>query len=84
MNIEPIYWALAVSNQIRENQVKLREDYCRVSFMAHFFLEHVAVSIKGMMSGNRDFPKINLDVQKCYVYVARLVVTMTTIQIKSN
>ena len=32
-----------------------------------FSLERVAVRIKSMISGSRDFLKKSLDVQKCYV-----------------
>ena len=47
-------------------------------------LECVAVRIKKMINGSRDFLKKNLDVQKCYVGVARHIAAMTTSQINSN
>ena len=47
-------------------------------------LERVAVSIKSMINGSRDFLKRNLDVQKCYVYVAKLIAAMTIKQTSSN
>ena len=47
-------------------------------------LERVAVRIKIMISGNRDFLKKNSDVQKCYVCVARHIAAMTLSQISSN
>ena len=34
--------------------------------------QSVAVFMKSMISGSRGFSKKNLDVQKCYVYVANL------------
>ena len=47
-------------------------------------LERVALRIKSMISGSRDFLKKSLDVQKCYVCVARHIAAMTTSQISSN
>ena len=47
-------------------------------------LERVAVRMKSMISGSRDFLKKNLDVQKCYVCVARHIAALTTSQISSN
>ena len=47
-------------------------------------LERVAVSIKSMISGSRDFSKRNLGAQKCYVYAAKLIAAMTTSQINFN
>ena len=47
-------------------------------------LECVAVRIKSMINGNRDFLKKNLDVQKGYVCVARHIAARTTSQISSN
>ena len=43
-----------------------------------FSLERVAVRIKSMIRGSRDFLKKNLDVQKCSVCVARHIAAMTT------
>ena len=48
------------------------------------YLERIAVRIKSMISGSRDFLKKNLDVQKCYVCVARHIPAMTTSPISSN
>ena len=47
-------------------------------------IERVAVRIKSMISGSRVFLKKNLDVQKCYVCVARHIAAMTTSPISSN
>ena len=47
-------------------------------------LERVAVRIKSMINGSRGFLKKNLDVQKCYVCVARHIAAMTTNPISSN
>ena len=47
-------------------------------------LERVAVRKKSMKTGSRDFSKKNLDVQKCYVCVARHIAAMTTKWISSN
>ena len=47
-------------------------------------LERVAVSIKSIMNGSWDFSKRHLDVQKCYVCVARHIAAMTTSPISSN
>ena len=47
-------------------------------------LERVAVRIKSMVSGSRDFLKKNSYVQKCYVCVARHIAAMTTSPISSN
>ena len=47
-------------------------------------LERVAVRMKSMINGSRDFLKKNLDVQKCYVFLARHIAAMTTSQISSN
>ena len=44
------------------------------------YLERLAVRVKSMMSGSRDFLKKNLDVQKCYVCVARHIAAMTTVR----
>ena len=41
-------------------------------------LERVAVRIKSMINGSRDFLKKNSDVQKFYVCVARHIAAMTT------
>ena len=49
-----------------------------------YSLERVAVRIKSMISGSRDFLKKNLDVQKSYVCVARHIAAMTTCPISSN
>ena len=46
-------------------------------------LERVAVRIKSMINGSREFLKKNLDVQKCSVCVARHIADMTTSQISS-
>ena len=45
-------------------------------------LELVAVSIKSMINGSRDFSMRNLE--KCYVYVAKRIVAMTTEQTSSK
>ena len=47
-------------------------------------LERVAVRIKSMISGSREFLKKNSGVQKCYVCVARHIAAMTTSPISSN
>ena len=47
------------------------------------YLERVAVLMKSMISGSRDFLKKNLGAQKCYVHVAKLISAMTTKQINS-
>ena len=47
-------------------------------------LERVVVSIKSMISGSRCISKKNLDVQKCYVCVAKLIAAMITLQTSSN
>ena len=47
-------------------------------------LERVSVRMKSMISESRDFLKKNLDVQKCYVCVARHIANMTTSPISSN
>ena len=47
-------------------------------------LERVAVRLKSMTSGSRDVLKKNLNVQKCYVCVARHIAAMTTSPISSN
>ena len=47
-------------------------------------LERVAVSIKSMINGSRDYLKKNLDVQKYYVCVARYIAAMTTSPMSSN
>ena len=47
-------------------------------------VERVAVRIKSMISGSRDFLKKNLEVQKGYVFVARHIVALTTSPISSN
>ena len=49
-----------------------------------FSLERVAVSIKSMISRSRDCSKRNLEVQKCYVYVAKLIAATITSLINSN
>ena len=43
-------------------------------------LERVAVRIKSMINGSRDFLKKNLDAQNCSVCVARYIAAMTTSQ----
>ena len=47
-------------------------------------LERVAVRMKSMINGSRDFSKRSLDVQKCYVCVARHIAAMTTSPISSS
>ena len=49
-----------------------------------FSLQRVAVSIKSMINGSRDFSKRNLCAQKCYLYVAKVIAAMTTKQTNSN
>ena len=95
MDTDSLYLALAeenlytVSNQIRELLGKKLgkmtvETLSRRMQNLIYYLERVAVRIKIMISGNRDFLKKNSDVQKCYVCVARHIAAMTTSQISSN
>ena len=49
-----------------------------------YSLEGVAVSIKSIINGHRDFLKRNLCAQKCYSYVAKFIAAMTTSQTSSN
>ena len=46
------------------------------------FLERVAVSIKRITNGSRDFSKRKLGAQKGYVFVVKLIAAMTTKQKK--
>ena len=50
----------------------------------NFFLKYVAVSIKSIISGSRDCSKKYLDVQKCYVYEAKLIADTITSPISSS
>ena len=79
---------MTLSNQKKKEIFgKMRENDCRDSLKAdeksNFSLECVAASVKNMINGRRDFSERNLGAQKCYVYVAKLIATMTR-RINSN
>ena len=95
MDTESLYLALVEENLYdciqpdkRAAWEKRRENDCRDSFKAdaksNFSLERVAIRIKSIISGKQDFSKKILDVQKCYVCVARHIAAMTTSQTSSN
>ena len=93
MDTDWLYWLkkiyTTVSNQIRELLGKklgkvTAETLSRRMQNPISSLECVAVRIKNMISGSRDFLKKNLHVQKCYVCEARHIAAMTTSQISSN
>ena len=48
------------------------------------YLERVAVLIKSIINGSRDFLKKNLDVQKCSACASKFIAAMTTSQTSSN
>ena len=91
MDTDSLYLALlydCIKPNKRAAWEKMRENDCRDSFKAdsksNFFLERVAVRMKSMINGSRDFLKKDLDVQKCSVCVARHIAAMTTSPISSN
>ena len=78
-----------VSNQIRELLGKklgkmTADTLSRRMQNLIISLERVAVRIKSIINGSRDFLKKNLEVQKGYVCVARHIVALTTSPISSN
>ena len=96
MDTDSLYLALPEENLYdcikpdkRTAWEKKRENDCRDSFKAdaksNFFPRTCCNTHKKIMiNGSRDFLKKNLDVQKCYVCVARHIAAMTTSPISSN
>ena len=93
MDTDSLYLALAEENLYdyikpdkRTAWEKMRENDSRDSFKAdaksNFFPR--TCCIKSMINWSRDFLMKNLDVQKCYVCVARHIAAITTSQISSN
>ena len=80
---------ITVSNhKKRDICEKIRVKDCSDSFKADkksiSSLERPAVRIKSIIRGSQGFSTRKLDVQKCYVYVAKLVAAVTTSPISSN